>query len=241
MDSLRASLGYPIRADISAACRAMASLRVPWLQGRQVQPPLPASACSNADLSAPARELHQRNRVLNHCKVCAGKSGRNQICLCCHSHFSSACSEGMGLKGCSGSWKGGEETNVNKNRLCCQSVSDVFGYPVLKVSKHIKVLPWEKSQRRLSSPEYQDVLWMQTFLSAFLQAEWKGAFLSTWVVFPSPGCFCMSPVYASVCVLWDFNFKSFLWICSSHLQHIFIAVERQGPSVSGITSSACCL
>lgn len=152
MDSLRAPLSYPIRADISAPCRDTALLSVPWLQGRQVQPPPPASACKNVDLSAPARVLHQWKRILNHCRVCAGKSRRNQICLCCHSHFSSAYSEGMGLKGCSGSRKGGEETNVNKNRLRCQSVSDVFCYPVLKVSKHIKVLPWEESQRRLSSP-----------------------------------------------------------------------------------------
>lgn len=152
MDSLRPSLGYPIRADISAPCRDMALLSVLWIRGRQVQSPLLASACRNADLSAPAQELHQWKRVLNHCKVCAGKSRRNQICLCCHSHFSSARSEGMGLKGCSGSWKGGEETSVNRNRLLCQSVSDVFDYPVMKVSKHLKVLPWEESQRRLSSP-----------------------------------------------------------------------------------------
>lgn len=120
--------------------------------GRQVQPPLLASACRNADLSAPALELCQWKRVLNHCKVCAGKSRRNQICLCCHSHFSSACSEGMGLKGCSGSWKEGEETNVNKNRLHCQSVSDVFGYPVLKVSKHIKVFTVGGIPKDSSSP-----------------------------------------------------------------------------------------
>lgn len=80
----------------------------------------------------------------NRCyKDCAGKSRRNQICLCCHSHFSSASPEGMGLKGCSVSRKGGEETNVNKNRSHSQSVSDDFGYPVRKVSKHLKRLPWE--------------------------------------------------------------------------------------------------
>lgn len=158
---------------------SMVLLSVLWLQGRQVQPPLLASACRNADLSAPARELHQWKRILNHCKVCAGKSRRTQICLCCHSHFSSACSEGMELKGCSGSWKGGEETNVNRNRLRCQSVSDVFGYPLMKVSKHLKVLPWELSQRRLSSP-WVSSLWIQTIISAFLQAEWKGFLALEW-------------------------------------------------------------
>lgn len=40
---------------------------------------------------------------------------------------------------------------MNKNRPRCQSVSDDFGYPVLKVSKHIELVQREESQRRLSS------------------------------------------------------------------------------------------
>lgn len=123
MGSLREPLGCPIRADV----RDVASL------GHF------HSICIGG------------SRFYCRYKVCAGRSRRNQICLCCHSHFNSASSEGMGPKGCSVSRKGGEETNVNKNRPRCQSVSDDFGYPVLKVSKHIEFLPWEESQRRLSS------------------------------------------------------------------------------------------
>lgn len=151
MDSLREPLGYLIRADVHALCRhGLARHCVAPGEGRYSHHCWPTHAGMLA-----FGHLHSSciggSRFYCRYKVCAGKSRRNQICLRCHSHFSSASSEGMGLIGCSISRKGGEETNVNKNRLRCQSVSDRFGYPVLKVSKHIELLPWEESQRRLSS------------------------------------------------------------------------------------------
>lgn len=133
MDSLREPLGYPIRTDVSALRRDVASLCV----------------------MAPGegRYSHHCQPVVRGCwlvtctavtSIEAGftvviKSRRNQICLFCHSHSNSASSEGMGLKGCSVSRKEWEGKNVNKNRPYCQSMSDDFGYPVLKVSKHIRL------------------------------------------------------------------------------------------------------
>jgi len=159
--------------------------------------------------------------------------------LHCHSHFNSASSEGMGLKGCSVSRKGGEEIDVNKNRLRCQSVSDDFGYPVVKVSTRIELLLWEESQRRVSSS------WESSRCNPFLQAEWKGTFVSTSVVFPSPGYFCTSRnIEGSLQLYISFEiFISDLFCAPAAVTSSTPLQQWKGKDAfrAGFISSACCL